>query len=420
VDEGEPLRRIDRAFRADDAQEVGRLLAAHPELRAKINDPITDFDAPAILHVRSRAMLDVLLESGADINARSRWWAGGFGLLDMASPELSAYAIERGAVVTVHSAARLGLFDRLRALVDADPAVVHARGGDGQTPLHFAASIEIARFLLDKGADIDARDVDHESTPAQYMVKSRPAIARFLIERGCWTDILMAAALGDRSLVDTHLARNPESIRTRVAEEFFPMVGGKSGGTIYQWELGWYVSAAQVAKAFGHPDLFAFLMARSPVDERLLNACWLGDEAMVRSILAERPTVAADLSPGGRRQLAHAARNNDTTAVRLMLLAGLPVDGRSQHRATALHWAAWLGNAEAVRLILQHHPPLEDKGNDFEGTPLDWAIHGSQNTWHPEKGDFPSTVSLLLEAGAVPPAGAGGSEAVRRVLTERR
>jgi ankyrin repeat protein len=419
-DATEPLRAIDRAFRADAAAEVGRLLAAHPELRARINDPITDFDSPAIVHVKSRAMLDVLLAAGADINARSRWWAGGFGLIDCASPDLSAYAIERGAAVTVHAAARLGLFDQLRALLDADASLVHARGGDGQTPLHFASSVEIARFLLDRGADIDARDVDHESTAAQYMVKSRPTVARYLIERGCVTDILLAAALGERRLVDAHLARDPESIRTRVTEEFFPMIGGKSGGTIYQWELGWYVSAAQVARKFGHPALFAFLMDRSPADERLLNACWLGDESLVRSILAERPNIAGELTPGVRRHLAHAARNNDTTAVRLMLLAGLPVDGRSQHGATALHWAAWQGNAEAVRLILERRPPLEDASNAFEGTPLSWAIHGSENTWHPEKGDFPATVRFLLDAGATPPATIGGTEAVRQVLMERR
>ena len=53
----------------------------------------------------------------------------------------------------------------------ADAALIHARGGDGQTPLHFASTVEVAKFLVEKGADIDARDVDHESTPAQYMLR---------------------------------------------------------------------------------------------------------------------------------------------------------------------------------------------------------------------------------------------------------
>src|SRR3989442_550496 len=61
-----------------------------------------------------------------------------------ASPELAAYAIERGAVVDVHAAARLGMMEKLRELIEAEPALVNARGGDGQTPLHFATTIEVA------------------------------------------------------------------------------------------------------------------------------------------------------------------------------------------------------------------------------------------------------------------------------------
>jgi ankyrin repeat protein len=78
------------------------------------------------------------------------------------------------------SAAQLGRLDDLRALVAANPQSVHLRGGDGQTPLHVAPTVAIAEFLLSHGADIDARDVDHESTPAQY----HPDVALFLVERG--------------------------------------------------------------------------------------------------------------------------------------------------------------------------------------------------------------------------------------------
>src|SRR5438552_13898189 len=124
-------------------------------------------------------MLDVLLGAGADINARSRWWAGGFGLLDYADPELAAYAMKRGAILDAHAAARLGMIDKLRELTTANPALVHARGGDGQTPLHFASTIEVAAYLLDHGADIDARDIDHESTPAQYMVRDRQPVLSY-------------------------------------------------------------------------------------------------------------------------------------------------------------------------------------------------------------------------------------------------
>jgi ankyrin repeat protein len=416
----DPIALIRKALRDDDASTMRKLLNQFPELKAKINEPIEGFDSPAIIRVRSRAMLDVLLNAGADINAKSRFWAGGFDLLDCAEPALAGYAIERGARVTVHSAARLGMFEQLRELVEANPKLVHARGGDGQTPLHFASTIEIAEYLLDRGAEIDARDVDHESTPAEYMVKSRQPVCRFLIQHGCHSDILLAAALGDLDLARKHLKAEPECIRMRVSDEYFPMISPKNGGTILQWELGWYVSAPQIAKSFSQIDIFNFLMEQCPVDEKLLNACWLGDESLAQSLLSAEPNLAASLSVAGRRQLAHAARNNNATAVRLMLAAGLPVGGVfSQHHATPLHWAAWHGNVEMIRMILERNPEIENRDNEYQDTPLGWAIFGSEHGWTPGKGNYAGSVETLLDAGAALPEKFGGTAEVGKVLRKR-
>jgi ankyrin repeat protein len=384
---------------------------------ARINEPVAAFDAPVITTVRSRPMLDVLLEAGADINAKSRWWAGGFGLLHCAEPELAAYAIQRGATVDVHAAARLGMIDRLQELVAADPMLVHARGGDGQTPLHFAGTIELAKFLLEHGADIDARDLDHESTPAQHMIRDRQDIARDLVQRGCTTDLLMAAALGEVGLARRLLDVDPDRIRLRVNDECFPKTNPRSGGTIYQSALGWHVSPHDVARQFGHADLLRLLIERSPAEVKLLDACWTADEPALASILAEHGGLVGRLSAAEHRQVAHAARNNQTAAVRSMLSAGLPVDALGQHRATPLHWAAFHGNAEMTREILRHQPPLELRDADFQATPMGWAIHGSVHGWHCRTGNYPATVELLLQAGArLPDRSTGGTDAVRAVL----
>src|SRR5262249_48028253 len=199
--------------------------------------------------------------------------------------------------------------DRVRELLANDPALVHARGGDGQTALHFASSIEIAEFLLEHGAEIDARDVDHESTPAQWMIRERQQVAAFLVKRGCKTDLLMASALGREDLVRHHLELDPACIRMRVSDEYFPMINPRSGGTIYQWTLGWYVSAHDVAKQFGHEGIRALLLDRSPPDVKLAVAAWGGDEPAVAKLLAQNPGLVSRLSPTDRRLLAHAARN---------------------------------------------------------------------------------------------------------------
>jgi ankyrin repeat protein len=413
----EAVRQVRKALRDDDASEFRRVLKQFPLLKARIDEPVGDFGSPLINHVKSPAMLDAFLEAGADINARSKWAPGSFGLLDGAPREVAAHAIERGAIVTVHAAARLGMMERLKELIAADPQLVHARGGDGQMPLHFASTIEIAGYLLDHGADIEARDLDHQSTAAQWMLGERPEVARYLVQRGCKADILMATALGDIGLVEKHLQADPECVRMRVSDEYFPMIGmGAGGGTIYQWKLEWYVSAVQVAKAFGHQAIFDLLMQRCPAEEKLLNACWLHDQAMVNELLAERPNLAAALPAAGRRHVAHAARNNDSIAVRLMVTAGLPVDTFSQHHASALHWAAFHGNAELARLFISHGAALENTENEYKGSPMNWAMYGSENAWRPENGDYPATVAVLLAAGAKPPHQLGGTEAVKEVL----
>jgi hypothetical protein len=321
--------------------------------------------------------------------------------------------------VDVHAAARLGMMDKLAELVRGDPALVHARGGDGQTPLHFAPSVEIASFLLDHGADIDARDVDHESTPAQYMVRSRPEVARYLVGRGCRSDLLMAAALGDLALTRKHLDADPDCIRMSVSERWFPKQNPRSGGTIYIWTLGGHKTAHIIAREFGHEDVLALLMERSSEELKLGLACELGDEALFARLLASRPDLARTLTDDDRQKLVNAAESDNTNAVRLLLAAGWPLDARGQHGGTALHWAAWHGNAAMVEELLRYHAAVNVKGDDHNLNPLGWALHGSGHSWHRQTGDYAGVVEALLEAGAkAPPFSEDleASEPVRAVL----
>ncbi len=404
------------AFHANDAAAMRGALLRYPEVRAKINEPLGPFDAPVIIYASSREMLDVLVEAGADINARSQWWAGGFGLLDLARPDVATHAIERGATLDAHSAARLGLADTLRGMIAARPDVVHARGGDGQTPLHFASTIETADLLLAAGADVNARDVDHESTPAQYMVGQRQDVARHLVANGSRTDLLMTAALGDLERTRQHLDADSSCIAMRVNGDWFPMSNPKAGGTIYNWTLDFHASAHEVAKRFGHSEVLDLLFERTAPVAKVVEACWIEDEPLARRFRAAVPDMAGALDDRQRQLLAHAARNNKTDAVRLMLECGVPVDAVGQHLGTPLHWAAFHGNADMVREILRFKPPLEATDRDFKAPPIGWAMYGSEHGWYVSSGSHGQVVELLLQAGAKRPDTIGGAAAVRDVL----
>ena len=405
--EASPGEALKAAISSNDAGAVAGVLQRHPDLKSQLDRALPDFGFGATpllgaVYRNNREMVDVLLRAGANINARSDWWAGGFSVLDHDGP-LTDYLIEQGAVVDGHAAARLGLIDKLEALVSANPGLVHARGGDGQTPLHFARSIAIAEFLLDRGADIDARDVDHESTPAQYMIRDRQEVARYLVARGCRTDILMASALGDEGLVRKHLEADPSSIRVSVSDEHFPKQNPRSGGTIYTWTLGAGKFAHLIAREFGQHDVLRVLMDASPDGLKLAVACEAGDEPLMRRMLADNPGLTATLTAFELRRLPDSARDNNTAGVRRLLEAGWPVDAVGQHGATALHWAGWHGNVDMIRGLLDHHPPLEVTDCDFGGTPLSWTMYAREHGWPSSKGDHAGSAELLLKAGARPP-----------------
>jgi hypothetical protein len=103
-----------------------------------------------------------------------------------------------------------------------------------------------------------------------------------------------------------------------------------------------------------------------------------------------------------------------------MLEAGWPLAERGDEGGTALHWAAWHGDAEMVEHLLRGAAPLEVRDLSFGGTPLRWALHGSVNSWRRTSGDHASVVEALLAAGAVPPPGPHeGSEPALSALRSR-
>jgi len=422
----DPMEAFAAALKSRAVAPVAEVLERFPSLRARLDEPVAggSFGAtPLIVAVEqsNRALVELLLASGAGINQRSHWWAGGFHVLED-DHGLADFLIERGATLDAKSASQLGRMEDLVRLVATDPKSVNMRGGDGQTPLHVAPTVAIAEFLLSHGAELDARDVDHESTPAQYLVRSHPEVARFLVERGAHTDILLAAALGDLERVRAFLDADPDSVHTTVSDRYFPRRNLHAGGHIYTWTLGQGKTAHVVAREFGHEEVVRLLLDRSPDSLRLTVACELGEEASVAALLRARPDIAKALGEDDQRRLPDAARNSNVEAVRLMLAAGWPVGAVGQHGATALHWAGFHGNTAMARVILAHRPPLEALEKDFGMTALGWTVYGSLNGWHAATGDYPGTLELLLDAGAKAPAlssAVKGSEAVLAVLRRR-
>jgi len=407
-----PVERFVTALYEGDVEHVRQLLGQYAEVRAAVNAPIGHFNSrPVAAAKKNLPMLDLLLAHGADLNLKSTWWAGGFGILDYdCTPGEAAPLIERGAVVDVFAAAHLGMFERLRALVDGDPSLVHARGGDGKTALHSARTVEIARDLIDRGADLDARDVDHESTPAQYLVREAPDVTRLLVDRGAWFDIFIAIGLRDAALVERCLRDDPGALDHRIGQGKYAVahdgkraatreeIGDRRGDT-YRWVFDHHISAIEVATRLGYHDIVELLLRRAAPAQALIAACARADRAAAEAVVAAHPAVVSELGRNHQRLIADKAQANDTAAVALMLDLGFDARVAGPENADALHWAAFLGNAEMVRLLLRRDPPIGVKDPEHGGTSLGWCVYGSVCGWKKDCGDFAGVARLLLAAG---------------------
>lgn len=422
-----PLERLKKALGDRDARALRTLLERHADVRAALNKPIFGFNSPALVAVGDDAeVVDVLLQFGADPNRKSSWWAGGFHPLYGASPAVAERLLAAGAEVDACAAAHLDRPDLLARLIADDPARVHERGGDGKMPLHFARSRTVVDLLLDAGADIGARDIDHRSSAAEWMIGDEPDsarldLAKYLVERGASADIFLAAALGLTEHARSMLEADPSALRLRTSQGEYAEKR-PSSYHIYQWTIGPNLSPLQVAAKFRqHATLQAMLPFASP-EERLLLACHQGDGDEARAIARAHPGIVQRLGPVEARALTDAAWAYNAPAVELMLELGFDPAMSSVTGPTggsALHCAAWEGSVACVSAILRYpagRALLETKDRTYGGTPLGWCCDGSTNCGNPQA-DYAEVARLLVAAGArVNPEMDGCSDAMQAVI----
>ncbi|MCY3979927.1 MAG: hypothetical protein OXG23_17640 [Chloroflexi bacterium] len=400
---GDELDQFKQLVYAKDAPKLDELLTAHPNLKSTIDDPHFYFGSTALIIVKENMdVVDILLKHGADINAKSQWWAGGFHILEATSAAAAERLIERGAEITVHAAAEQGWLDWLNEAFQRDSSIINRRGGDGKTALHYATDPAVMDWLLERGADLDARDLDHASTPLQWHLGARNyEAARELVKRGAQVDIFAAVILGDIDLVDQALAAHPEAIRARVNQAGYELTPPADGSHQYVYTFNAAgLSPHQAALEYGRAEIFTKLIDSSPPDVQLLAYCAQGNREAAGQIAEVNPEIVAELADRDRRQLIHAAWTGKADVVELMASLGFDLHIVDDDAMTPLHAAAFHGFADVIRALLDadEAPPL-DWLNGYGGTPLATCLYGRQHSWRSD-GDFPASVKLLVNAGS--------------------
>ncbi|MEM7414118.1 MAG: ankyrin repeat domain-containing protein [Gemmatimonadota bacterium] len=372
-----------RAVEHEDPEELRAAFAAHPSLTDVIDAPWFSFDKPALVHAaarRNRELVDALLELGADIDAKSEWEAGPYSalhsLVDGATPEslaLADHLVERGAMIDIHSAAGMGRADRVTELLDEDPELVNAPGPDGAAPLHLARTPEIAAMLLERGAAIDQRCVDHNSTPSMWAAQGREPVMHFLLRQGATPDLFQAALLNSVGLAEHILSADPNAIDVRIRfGESHPHLGG---GDKYVWALDGADTPLEVARRRSAHEVYGYLLDRSSPAARLLQAARRSDLPNIRAIVGRHPTLLGELNEPSLCELLYSGAD----AARLLIQHGVSPNVRDGGPgATPLHHAAWRGLADVATVLLDAGADISIRDRHYDATPLGWANENNQ------------------------------------------
>ena|SRR5205085_8442360 len=114
------------------------------------------------------------------------------------------------SIAPLVEAVEAGDVDGVRALLAANPDLVHARDATGATALHYAAfhgHRALVDLLCAAGADLNARDARHDATPtgwAIHYLRERGGLLAIEVE-----DVLHAIHTRDVSWVKRLVTRHP-------------------------------------------------------------------------------------------------------------------------------------------------------------------------------------------------------------------
>lgn len=264
---------------------------------------------------------------------------------------------------------------RARSTRTHHSTLLHYVGANGVESFHQKTpqnAVEIAELLLEAGADVDAPAdmygggsttlglVATSIHPAQAGVQE--ALIDTLLRHGASLEAPGSAGNG-HSAVDGCLANGRGAAAEHLARR----------GAWLGLEGAAGVGALEVVRGFFTPD---GALQGGATEAQLKSgfnwACQYGRTPVVEFLLRQQ---------------------------------GLKLD--ELHRgATGLHWAAYSGNPDVVRVLLAQGAPLDLKDESFDGTPLDWALHGWLHPpLHARPERYYEVVALLSAASPAPEPG---------------
>ena len=257
-----------------------------------------------------------------------------------------------------------GDVERLRAALATDPALVHARSTrvthfdpprHGATLLHYVAANGVEGY--------------RQRTPANAV-----DVARTLLDAGAEPDSL-AGLYGGECTTMALLVSSDHPARAGVQVALVDVLVDY-GASVEPSGSGSWTSPLLTALTFGHLDAARALVRRGARVHSVTEAAGLG---LLDDVRTRLPVADAE---DRHRALPMAAQLGQVDVVRVLLDAGEDPDRynppRAHSHSTPLHQAVAGGHLDVVRLLVERGARLDIRDTLFEGTPLGWADYLGQ------------------------------------------
>lgn len=364
------MRTFDRAIRVGDVTTVSEHLKAHPDLINVVNHR----GETPLIRARHEAMLTLLLEHGADL-----------------------HAVDRDGRTALHQAAHRKRAP-LVALLLEHGAKVGLQNREGWTALHYAcrgrnSSLEIARLLIDAGADPDIpMERATRCTPFELALASgNIELIRFLLPRSQWANREDSNAQASQVLHAAAESANVEIFQWLLEAGADVNLFNRHGRTPLHEVSRNRASPADLVTLLLEHGADAHAQEKHSLKTPLHDAATFGNEQVTRALIKGGADIHARSRHPQNTPLHDAASFGNTGGLQALLEAGSEVDVVNDVRATPLWLAANDGHTDIARLLIEHGANV-NHSDRFGYTPL----HVAAMT-----GDV-ETLRLLLAHGANP------------------
>ena len=323
----------------------------------------------------------------------------------------------------IHEAIIKGNLDAVKTILETNVDLLEARNSDNLTPLLLVSihgQTEIARFLIEKGADIHAGDNENSTALHNAAAQGHSAVLSLLIDKGArinqcdgngMTALHFAASYGRPECAKLLLEKDA-NVNAREINGRTPLFFNARQGSLQIFQLlldkgalinvynNFDRSPLVYALWGGHKDFACLLISKgADINKKdtegyapLHQDCIVGRTDFAKLLVQEGADI--ELSDNnGLSPLHLAAYHNRGDIVVYLVEAGANAQRRDPLGDTALHGAAWHGDVKSATALLDNGAEINAK-NDQNRTPLDYAVMAGHS----------DAVQFLTSKGAQPGA----------------